>query len=361
MWFGYILTFNNILKKEEKNKVLPNQLQKINWGLVWLIWLITFFFNITSVTQGIRGIAATQSFIWFNYLSLILLIYFAVSSLITIWYFKNPTTFGLIWLWINILTNLFLSLVIASRGAPLILLRLFSQYFYATKKYAWRIVIIGILITILLVPTGSMIRNSLFAVDQGIGVDLTTRQDIVNFNITTVFTRPFSDLVNETMILFTSRQGSLLDITSAATTLHPKYLPYIGVDLAKAIIFQLIPRVVWPNKPSGDLGLYNITQVYYSKYGGGFSTIGIFGDAFRFGGWLAVVFWGIIIGIFSAWLYYYYALTGNEIGNAIYLTFLFNLVTYDTTLFNLLLGILQKGLLLIAFVYFIQIKTRKRV
>jgi hypothetical protein len=149
-------------------------------------------------------------------------------------------------------------------------------------------------------------------------------------------------LFESTKDTFEIRQGSMLEITASTMVLHPSTIPFLGSDMIKYFFTQLIPRLIWPTKPTERNPLFMITTSYYGaseEYG--FSSIGLFADSYRIGGWPFLIIWFALCGIFSAWLYRAGPRSGYTPNVIFYIVMLQGIIYYDTEVTTILLRLVH--------------------
>jgi hypothetical protein len=198
------------------------------------------------------------------------------------------------------------------------------------------------------VPTVNTFRANLYVAgyDRAAGAGFGDRLPILLSSLGSTMSNPLSGLAQQTRTTFERRQGSLLEITAAIMSVHPKIKPFVGPDLIATFAEQAIPRILWPGKPSGHPELYLILSAYLGLPDHSWATPGQFADAYRAGGWLLVVLWFCSLGALMAWFYTRGPGTGDLGGTAFYLLMLTSFVTYDGHVMRTTLELLKFGTLL---------------
>ncbi|MER2598614.1 MAG: hypothetical protein ABTQ73_03765 [Caldilineales bacterium] len=302
MWLAYVLRYQR-LKKRQHQAVVQHSPMRVQ--MVVVIWVVTWTLSAVAVAMGIQGYLSVRAdWRWQNYYNFMLLVNNATTGLLMIQHFRRPTRLGRIWLVALMTWNVGSSLVIGTKGAILTFIWLTMSYYYATRKFPWRWLLVGAVVAMLIIPSINLIRVSLHSVDAGGGVALSDRLKIVSNATGQIATRSWSDLYDESRDTFEERQSGILTITQSIVYLHPTYLPYLAKETIEYTAIQLIPRLVWPDKPAerGDLFMTS-TQYLGLSNEYSFSDIGLFGDSYRIGGWFAVALIFSTLGVFGAELY----------------------------------------------------------
>jgi hypothetical protein len=319
------------------------------------IWFVGWLISNLSIAAGMRGYSPTvQGWTWSNYLSFIGLVGGAAGSALMLYHFRRPTMLGWIWLLSTLGFGIVSALAIATRSAALVFLRLVMHIYYAKGKLYWWWLIVGLASLAFLVPAANAIRANLLTRDTGGGVTFSERLDVVGRSLQEVLNSSPRDLIDDTTHTFKDRQGSLLHTTASVVTLHPATMPFVGLDMLKYFLQQLIPRLLWPGKPTGGPQVYMVTSIYAdnpSEQGG--TAIGLFADSYRAGGWLFVALWFVALGALCAWLYRQGPGSGNLAGTVFYLSMLTTVIVYDTNIVSLALHLIQMAPLVWAMTMFV--------
>jgi hypothetical protein len=275
---------------------------------------------------------------WLNYIHLLNLIQLTAGTALVIHYLRRPTRFGNLWLVFMLGSNLASTLVLGTKGFALTLVWFVMCIYYGTGKFPVRWVIVGILVLIIFVPIVNMYRTNLHDLDLGSGVPISRRVGTLGEIFRGLPEVSLGSFLEGTRNTFEKRQGSLLEITASTMVLHPSTIPFLGSDVLKYFFAQLIPRVLWPDKPTERSPLFMITTNYYGaadEYG--FSSIGLFADSYRTGGWAFLIIWFAFCGVFSAWLYRVGPKSGDTPKIIFYIVVLQGVLPYDTEVTTVLL------------------------
>jgi hypothetical protein len=356
MWVGYIWMTQQMSRR---NSSQPSGFGVFQPLPTMVLWVITWTISFLSIVIGVQGWAGqVQSFAWSNYLSFIDMVAWITSIALAFHVFRNPSPRGWIWLTIMLGTRLYATLLIGSRGAVFVLLGIIMIFYYARRRLSVRWLAIAVLAVVFLSAAGTTIRENLSQRDTGVGVGFTERVEVVIESLLQVFDRSLESLVGQTRELLIQRQSSLLDITASAVYIHSRNHSYVGLDLLEYLAVQTIPRIVWRDKPT-SVALYDISGLYYGLPSS-LSAIGLFGDSFRTGGWIASALILGLIGVVSAWLYQRGPARDDFAMIAFYLTVLTRIITYDTNLASLTLDLIQKGVLIWLLLRFVMFASTRR-
>ena len=328
------------------------------------LWFITWAISFLSIVAGAQGWAGQlQGFVWGNYLSFIDMVAWATSIALAFHYFRNPSPFGWVWLAVMTGTRLYATLLIGSRGAVFVFLGIIMIYYYARRRLSIPWLVVAVFALIFLSAAGTSIRENLIQRDTGSGVGYTDRIAAVIESLFQVADRSLESLLGQTQELMVQRQTSLLDITASVVYVHSRNQTYVGSEFLQYLGVQMIPRLIWRGKPT-LVPLYDISGLYYGFQTAGLSAIGLFGDSYRMGGWVASALILGLIGILSAWLYQRGPRREDFAMITLYLTLMTRTIQYDTNLASLILDLIQKGVLIwliLRFVMFARAGEEKQV
>jgi hypothetical protein len=354
MWLGYAWSYAFLTRRPQFTKTFTGTLRL---RLTFLIWFGTWFISTFSVIVGWQGYLAVQAgFRWENYLSFIQLIGTAAATALALHHFRHPSRWSRIWLGLYLGSSVLFALIIGTKGAVLLFIWLIMTEYYATRRVRWRWMAIGGLVAIFLIPSVNLIRAGLHATDVGQGVAFSQRLGVVRSATQELTSRSVSELYSDTRETFEGRQSGVMAVTASALFLHPRLEHYVAGETAEYMLQQLIPRLVWPDKPTQRSDLFMITTSYLgaaTEYS--FSDIGLFADSYRIGGWLFVVLCFISIGAVGAWLYWRGPESANTVGIVFYTVVLSDIVRYSDPVSLVILRLLQMGVLLwflLRFVFF---------
>jgi len=343
MWAGYIWTS---LRMSRTGTARPSGFGTFRTLPTLALWFVTWTLSFLSIVAGAQGWAGQlQGFVWGNYLSFIDMVAWTASIALAFHVFRNPSARGWIWLVVMVLTRVYATLLNGSRGAVLVLLGILMIYYYARHRISIRWLVIAVFALIFLSAAGSTIRENLSQRDSGIGVGFIERIEVVVESLLQVADRSMESLVGQTTELMVQRQSSLLDITASVMYIHTQNQIYVGSEFLEYLAVQMVPRIIWREKPT-SIALYDISGLYYGFQTRGLSAIGLFGDSFRIGGWIASTLILGLLGVISAWLYQRGPGIDNFAMIALYLTVATRIITYDTNLASLTLNLIQMGVLI---------------
>ena len=363
LWAGYVWAYRQL---DRSPHWIEPSAGPIRMGAVIAIWFLGWTISslaVVATIQGYLGAAPSRILAWMNYLNLVDFISIAAGSALVIYHFRRPTLLGWLWLAVMLGSNLVSALIAGSKSFALSLLWLAIYIYYAKGKLPTRWLAVGLIVVIVVVPIVNVYRANLQAIDTGRGVALSARLQALGEALQEVREKPTSSLVEDTRYTFERRQGNMLDVTASTISLHPSVIRFIGLDMAEYFLRQLIPRVLWPNKPTDRPSFLLITTTYsgaHTEYS--FSEIGLFADSYRAGGWPFVVIWFMALGAFSAWLYRQGPGSGNMAGTVFYIAMLTGVLRYEREVTTLLLRLIQFGPLIwiiTMFVMFVPLRHRK--
>lgn len=347
LWIGYAVNYRRMAVKKSQT---PANGQDINVTNTYLVWLVTWFVSIYVSIAGIgsylgSGIRANLG--WLNYFHFVAVVGGAATALLAIRHFRNPRIASSVWLLVVVGTQLVLSLIAGSKVFVLFFAWLVMYYYYARRRLPMTWFLLAGVLMVLLVPVISRYREELHKLDTGAGVSLNDRVGALTNVFVNTISQPLHASFDSTKDVFQSRQGSILNITASALTLHPSSMKFVGPEMIQEFFPQLIPRVFWPGKPLTRSPLLMITTIYggaATEYS--FSSIGLVGDAYRAGGWPTVLIFFLLLGAFSAWIYHHGPQSGSFPGTIMYTTLLSNVLLYDTEISTMLINLIQFGPLL---------------
>jgi hypothetical protein len=340
LWAGYVWAFRRLDRQPDLIRPRADGLRL--WPTIG-VWAIGWIVGIGAVVLGVQGYEpVVAGWNWINYLNFISLFTTAAQVALMTIHFQRPSLVGWVWVTVVIVVHILTSLAVATRGAALIFIQLIIIAYYASGRLSRRFILSAIVALVVLVPPANAVRQALIASTSTTEREFTTRigvavEELANLSVPEAF-----DQVSE---LFRGRQGSALFTAAAVLLLHPTTMPYIGGQVLVAIPAALIPRALWPGKPTVNLEAYQTTELYRDAGTGGGTAIGLFSDAYRWGGWLVMVLLLFAVGALCAWLYQQGPGSRNFAGTAFYIALGLGIVTYDTSLFKLIMDLLQKGTL----------------
>lgn len=344
LWAGYIW-FYQLLQRRPRLTQSAAEAPKLH--IIVSVWFVTWLLTTSSVVSGINGyLPAKGGFLWTNYLTFNNYLGNLVTFALMIYHFRHPTGIGRTWLIFSCGSTILLRLIIGTKGAAFMPLYVIMAAYYAGRKFEKKWFVIGLVILLIIVPTVNTFRRNLFdaGFSRSVGAALTERVPILVESAQQVLDQPFLFMVEETRYTFEQRQGSILETTAAMMAVHPAIRPYVGLDMLSLIMQQVIPRLFWPSKTTARPEFYMIYSFYLGHPGETtFVAPGLFGEAYRTGGWLFVIFGFWVLGVFAAWLYHKGPARGNLPGTAFYLMLMTRIIVYDRELMVTIVHLLQFG------------------
>ena len=347
LWIGYILTFNGLIKKQPK----PISYSKnLNLSVTIAIWFVLWLAVTLSVPLNLLGWGGTAIGVWSNYLAFVQVLYLTASAALLIYHFRNPSIFGWVWLILALLSNIICSVAIGSRGAVYYFIYVFIIAYFATGKYKWKWLVAGVITLFVLIPAASWLRGEF---PQNTAISANERFSTTYQALMGAIDRPIGDSYSQVVNLYAIRQGGLFQITASVMRQHPAIQPFVGGEMLSEFAIGLVPRVIWPSKPTGVSNLYSISTSYAdtpTEYA--FSDIGIFADSYRTGGWIVVVVIFLLLGCFLGWLYWRGPFLGDN-ANIVFYFLLLTIVAYNRSILEIGLFLIQRAILVWLFITFI--------
>jgi len=337
LWGAYAWAYNRLSNRRVKLAASRMRLQA-----VMLIWVMGWLVGIMSVVAGTSSYLGGGGSVWSNYLAFIEIITDAATAALVIYQFRRPSTIGWVWLGVVVLTDIGLPLVAGSKGFALSLLWLVIYIYYATNRLPKRWLAVGFVVVVLFVPVVNQFRNILWKVGESQAASFTGRLEALGDAMSTTLSQPVSSAVESTRQTFEQRQGNMLDLTASVLYLTPAQLPYAGPEMAQYFFQQIIPRVIWPDKPTDRPQIFYTTSTYGgapSEYA--FTEIGLAADSYRAGGLPTVAIWFVLMGLFCAWLYHYGIVRGGTAGIVFYVTVLLHIIRYEADITTRLLYLIE--------------------
>lgn len=341
LWAGYIWAFRLLEKRLSLTRPATCSLRLIPTIAIWITgWSV----GILAVLLGVQGYEPQlRGWAYINYLHFASLITDATQMALMFLHFQHPTILGWLWIISVISINVITSLAVATRGAALIFVQLMIVVYYLKGRLSKQFGILALLAVLgflLLVPLANAVREGLLASAGSQDGGFAAR---IAFAATALRSLSLSQAFYETYELFQGRQGSLLFTTSAVLLFHPRVMPYVGKDILAQVPEALIPRALWPSKPFVEIEAYNTTALYRDWGWGGGTAIGLFADSYRWGGWFATALILFFIGALSAWMYRQGPGSRDWAGTLFYITVGLGVITYDSSVFRIIMDLLQKG------------------
>jgi hypothetical protein len=314
----------------------------VNTFLIWLLGTFAALYASLAGVGSYLGTATVGGFAWENYFMFISVVTKAAELALIIHIFRKPSLPGWIWFIFVVSLNLVIPLINGSKSFALNFLWILIAIYYARKKFPIQWALIGVAAVVLFVPVVNNYRYFLIAINTGRGVSAPNRAQALISTLGELPTISFNDLIESTSTTFERRQGSLLDITASVLVLHPRQLSFVGGQMFQEFITQLIPRLIWPDKPAERSSLAYITSTYTearSEYV--FSEIGLVADSYRAGGLLTVVFFFIFLSSLLAYLYVQGPFRNNTPGIVLFIVIITQIIRYEGEISTTLLRLIQ--------------------
>lgn len=345
LWAGYVSVTRVLQSRPVRSRLEPG---KPRWALIVGAWFVCKLLEILAVVSGATGYLAQRGSVWSSYLAFFLHLGNLTAFVLLLQHFRHPRLIGWLWLVGMAATNIFLGLVVGTKGAVYVLLYAVMAIYYARRKLSARWLVAGFLALMVSVPTVNTFRESLYdaGFDRSQGAGFEERVPILLSALSETLSNPLSSLAKQTQGTFEQRQGGVLEITVSMMAIHPGVRPFVGLDMLSGIVEQLIPRFLWPGKPAGHLDLYLILSSYLGLPDHSWATPGQFADAYRTGGWPFVVAWFWLLGALMAWFYARGPGSGDLARTAFYLLIAISFLTYENHVNNTTLELLKFAIVL---------------
>lgn len=345
MWLGYALLFNWLSMNK---RFQPASQRTPRLGIASAIWVTGTAVAIFSTLSGTstylgRNVGAASS----NYFYFMDMVTKTAAAILVINHFRRPTAAGRWWLVAVVGLSIGLGLFSGSKVFLLDILWLIMLIYYAKGKIPVRWPALLLITLVFLVPVVNTYRILLFSFDTGAGVGAPDRMQALGEAFGASVTQPVSSAVDASRDTFEKRQGSLLHISASAIYLHPRYLSFVGRQMAEFLAPQLIPRVFWPSKPDPPESLMRKTTIYTgAPFETSLSTMGQIADSYRAAGWLGTALWLWLLGAFAAWLYIQGPYRNSFPGTVFSVTVLSQILRYDGEMLFTFIRLLQFATLL---------------
>lgn len=345
MWLGYASMFNS-LSTNKRFQPAPQRTPRLEVAsAIWIAGSAVAIFSTLSGTSTFlgRNVGAASS----NYFYFMDLVTKTAAAVLVITHFRHPTAAGRWWLVAVVGLSIGLGLFSGSKVFLLDILWLIMLIYYAKGKIPARWLALLLVALVFLVPVVNTYRLLLFSIDTGAGVGISGRVQALSEAFSASVTQPVSSAVDVSRDTFEKRQGGLLHISASAVYLHPRYLPFVGGQMAEFLAPQLIPRVFWPSKPDPPESLMRKTTIYTgAPFEVSLSTMGQVADSYRAAGWLGTALWLWLLGAFAAWLYIQGPYRNSFPGTVFFVTVLSQILRYDTEMLFTVIQLLQFATLL---------------
>lgn len=345
LWAGYGATIRLLHRRPHQATHGP---RRPRWQLIVALWFASTAVEALSVVAGASGYLSIAPSIWTSYIAFAGHLGALAAFVLLLQHFREPRPLGWLWLFTMLVTNVGLGLVVGTKSAVFVLLDVVMAIYYVRRRLSSRWLAVGFVAMLLVVPTVNAFRANLYAAgfDRSFGAGFGDRVPILLSSLNDTFSHPLSGLAEQTRDTLERRQGSLLEIMVAILAIHPNLRPFVGLDMLADFAQQAIPRVLWPGKPAGHPELYLILSSYLGIPDHSWASPGQFGDAYRAGGWLAVVAWFCLLGGLMAWFYDRGPGSDDMAGTAFYLLVLTAFLTYEYDIMRTTLELLKFGILL---------------
>lgn len=354
IWVGYYLG-NKIFSKKSYRQDNQKPTSIIRKNTAYILWVILWVLYIASVLLNFFGWGGTAIGSWSNYINFIKILYDATTIAIMLSHFKSPTKFGWIWLLLVIVSNTVSGIAVGTRTAAFFLLTIFMVSYYAKRRYKWVWVAIGVILLFISASAATEFRNRL---QQYQPLRSENRLSIAFDSISFSLNKSIVELLKENIDIFGERQSSLLMVTASVIRQHPQIWGYVWKDMITNISTGIIPRVIWLEKPSGVSKLYSISTLYTgAATERTFSEIGIIADSYRTGGLVFLTATSMLLGLFMSYIYMK-GLILNQDNYLVFYILLLSLITYNRTLADIILFLIQRAILVWIFItFFVYKKT----
>lgn len=143
------------------------------------------------------------------------------------------------------------------------------------------------------------------------------------------------------------RQARVAQILGVIVYLTPDFIPHWGVDRLLAIPFYLVPRALWPDKPSlSDGVLFSVQYLNAPSDTNTSSAFTMYGDLYLAAGWTAVFVGMFALGIVCALLYRFLKVEAMQRGDlsltALYIALAVSMADIESSYIGLMTGLMQR-------------------
>jgi hypothetical protein len=136
--------------------------------------------------------------------------------------------------------------------------------------------------------------------------------------------------------------------------MHPAEKPYVGVDMIQYLLPSLVPRIIWPAKPSERWPMYFATTTYMAartEYT--FTALGLVADCYRAAGWPFVVTFFMLFGVLGARLYQAGPGSNKFAGTVFYVFMITWVLVLETELISIIIRLLTFAPLILLCIRFL--------
>ena len=205
---------------------------------------------------------------------------------------------------------------------------------------------LGTLLTIVVIPISEHIRGQFGLFDNR---SLLAVLSIVQAGFTETWGQGFTvgwDIFVEKLL---ARQTALAHIPALVASRVPHLVPHLGWLQLLILPTLLIPRILWPSKPTiGTGGTWFSIHFFDAPLNTTTSTSPtLFGEAYLYAGFPAVIVIGIFLGFLLA--YCYQSLTTTPIGMFIFISISYTFLEWEGRFSGILLGLIQLLFVYIAY------------
>lgn len=238
------------------------------------------------------------------------------------------------------------------------LLVLFSSLFYSGLRVRMRWIIIALIITILLVEVNQAFRIQMLETG-------TRSQEYILNNLSestkkVVTEKPWKSL-QLTSEGFFYRTSIMLYFGGLIKDYTPDVVPYAGFNDIANLPIMMIPRFLWPGKPSYQ----DITSFFMERYlfqpavAETTTNIPIWGDFYRYKGWISLAICSLAWGLILALVYILTAMRGGERNLVLYISLFPLIFNYEMSFPAFLQNLVQNGLAIWLLLFFFFYKEDK--
>lgn len=346
LWFSYIITFKKLASLPKTGVLHKRRLITVPRYeaiiAVWFIgWLVTLYATVTGLAGYNTEVGASR---WGSYIVLIQLIGNVATISLMIRHFRQPNLTSWMWLTFVIIFQVFAGTLNGTKSAVFVLFYVFGAYYYVNKRVPWRIAGVAGVFVVLVIPSVNIYREILRErFDEG--ANFKQRIEAVQDAAAAVKGMSLGNLYEISEDSVSRRQGSPFGLSMAIMVVHPDFRPYLGQQILKLYIYRLVPRFLWPEKPTRVPDIYRMNTLYLGwEKDTSFSTPSLFGDVYRAGGWLLVPVFFSGLGHIWARLYYEGFIREKQAYVAFYLALLGFMFLADTNVLSILYKFIQYGI-----------------
>jgi hypothetical protein len=343
MWVGYIIAYPYLSRKKyhipENRSFRPKP--------AFVIWFFSAVVSIIALITGVQGYLGSRvGYAWENYIAIIQYVGWAAWSALLFHHLSKPTKIGWFWIFISLAIGIITNFIGGTKSVVLWFVYVIMHIFYLKRKISIRWLILALILFFLSIPTVNATRIALHNLADGGEISFLQRVSAVSESLSSKLNTSPISLIDQTFTTLSTRQASIFQVSASVLSIHPSKTHYVGIEMAEALLYQVIPRFIWPGKRVGESSIYKINELYYGLPVQGLAAIGIFADSYRVAGWFFVIFFFVVFGGGLAWLYWQGPARKSNYGTVFYLTMLVWVISYERSILSMFVFYIEHGLII---------------